>query len=350
MRLFSRATPSLVGIDITSSAVKVLELARSGRGWRVEHYAIEPLPPGVVSEDAIGNIEPVGEAIKRALARSGSRAKHAVVAVAGASTITKTVLMPADLDGDELEDQVQLEAPNHVPFPLDEVFLDFASLGPAPTAAGMQQVIIAASRLDTVNTRTDALEFAGLTPEIVDVETFAVERAVAAGGIGDGDELVALVDAGHTSTRLHILRSGRIVYSRAQLFGSKQLVDEVMRREGLSPDEAAAKMREGRLLDGLESEVLEPFQEALGQQVSRLLQFFYAASEHNQVARIALAGGAAHLPGLAEALTDQLGIEARVFNPLANMSLGSRVKPEHLAIDGPTLLTVAGLAMREPQA
>lgn len=349
MRLFARPTSALIGVDITSSAVKVLELSTHGARYRVEHYAIEPLPQGVVADHNFTDIETVGEAIKRAVARSGSKAKRAIVAVAGAPTITKLLPMPDDLDGYDLESQIQLEATNHIPFPIDEVLMDFEIVGKMPGAAGMNQVLLAAARSDTVNARTDALELAGLIPAIVDVEPFAIERAVGILGDqvpSDDTSLVALVDIGAATTTLHVLRGGKILYTRDQPFGGRQLTDEIVRRQGLSQEDVYKQLRAGRLFDGYEDEVLLPFQEAAAQTVSRLLQFFYAASEHNQVHQIGLVGGVARLPGLDEKVADQLGIETQIINPLAHMTMGSRIQAAQLAQDAPALLTVAGLAMR----
>lgn len=349
MGLITKSQAPLVGVDISSTAVKLLQLSRSGDRYRVEHYAVEPLPPNAVVERSIVEVEAVGEAIRRALARSGSKAKHAAAAVAGSAVITKIIPMPGDLDDDEMESQVELEAVNYIPYPIEEVNLDFEVLGPMPGNEEMVQVLLAASRSENVEMRASALELGGLAARVMDVEAFAIENAYAllASTLNlPGDGIVALVDVGATMTTLNILRNGRSLYSREQVFGGKQLTDEVMRRYGLSYEEAGLAKRQGGLPESYEIEVLEPFKEALVQQINRLLQFFYAGSEFNRVDQIVLAGGCASIPGVSEMVEEQLGVQSVVANPLAQMTLGSRVQAHALAQDAPALMIACGLALR----
>jgi type IV pilus assembly protein PilM len=339
----------LIGVDISSTAVKLLQLSQTGGRFRVEHYAVEPLPPNAVVEKNIVEVEAVGEAIKRALARSGARTKQAAAAVAGSAVITKVVPMQANLSEDDMEDQIQVEAAQYIPYPIEEVSLDFEVLGPVKDNPEMIQVLLAASRSENVEVRTSALEIGGLTAKVMDVEAFAMENAFRL--IADQlsvpkDALVALVDVGATMTTLNVLRNQRSIYTREQVFGGKQLTDEVMRRYGLSYEEAGLAKRQGGLPESYEIEVLEPFKEAMVQQVSRLLQFFYAGSEFNRVDQIVLAGGCASIPGIAEMVEEQIGVLSIVANPLANMSLSSRVQAQALAQDAPALMIACGLALR----
>lgn len=349
MGLFSSGKAPLVGVDISSTAVKLLQLSQSGGRYRVEHYAVEPLPPNAVVEKNIVEVEAVGEAIKRALARSGSRVKTAAAAVAGSAVITKVVPMQAGLTDEEMEDQVQVDASQYIPYPIEEVSLDFEVLGPVKDSPDMVQVLLAASRTENVDVRVAALDLGGLQAKVVDVEAFAMENAFRL--IADqlsvaNDALVALVDVGATITTLNVLRGERSIYTREQVFGGKQLTDEVMRRYGLSYEEAGLAKRQGGLPESYEVEVLEPFKEAMVQQVSRLLQFFYAGSEFNRVDQIVLAGGCASIPGVAEMVEEQLGVLTAVANPLANMSLSNRVQAQSLAQDAPSLMIACGLALR----
>ncbi len=351
MGLITKSQAPLVGVDISSTAVKLLQLSKGGAGvgYRVEHYAVEPLPPNAVVEKNIVEVEAVGDAIRRALARSGSKAKHAAAAVAGSAVITKIIPMAADLDEDDMESQVELEAVNYIPYPIEEVNLDFEVLGPMPNNPDMMQVLLAASRAENVEMRASALELGGLAAKVMDVEAFAIENAF--GLLADSlnlrrDGLAALVDVGATMTTLNILRNGRSLYSREQVFGGKQLTDEVMRRYGLSYEEAGLAKRQGGLPESYEIEVLEPFKEALVQQISRLLQFFYAGSEFNRVDQVVLAGGCASIPGVAEMVEEQIGVPTTVANPLAHMTLGPRVQAHALAQDAPALMIACGLALR----
>jgi type IV pilus assembly protein PilM len=257
--------------------------------------------------------------------------------------------MQAGLTDEEMEDQVQVDASQYIPYPIEEVSLDFEVLGPVKDSPDMVQVLLAASRTENVDVRVAALDLGGLQAKVVDVEAFAMENAFRL--IADqlsvaNDALVALVDVGATMTTLNVLRGERSIYTREQVFGGKQLTDEVMRRYGLSYEEAGLAKRQGGLPESYEVEVLEPFKEAMVQQVSRLLQFFYAGSEFNRVDQIVLAGGCASIPGVAEMVEEQLGVLTAVANPLANMSLSNRVQAQSLAQDAPSLMIACGLALR----
>jgi type IV pilus assembly protein PilM len=273
-----------------------------------------------------------------------------VAAVPGSEVISKLIAMPAELGEDDLESQIELEAVNYIPYPIEEVNLDFEVLGPMPGNDEMSQVLLVASRAEDVEARASALELGGLVARVMDVETFAIENAFSLlDGDGAGtapDGLVALVDIGATTTILYVLRNGRSLYNREQVFGGKQLDDEIVRRYGMALDEARIAKRDGTLPDDYAAEVLQPFREALVQQVSRLLQFFYAGSEFNRVDRIMLAGGTAATPGVAQLVEEQLGVPTVVANPLAHMTLGPRVQAPALAQDAPSLMIAAGLALR----
>ncbi|NID05065.1 pilus assembly protein PilM [Luteibacter jiangsuensis] len=349
MGLFTPKAAPLIGVDISSTAVKLLQLSQAGGRYRVEHYAVEPLPPNAVVEKNIVEVEAVGEAIRRALARSGSKSRHAAAAVAGSAVITRVIPMSADLSEDDLEGQIQVEANQYIPYPIEEVSLDFEVLGPVRDNPEMNNVLLAASRTENVDMRIAALDLGGLTARVIDVEAFAMENAF--GMVADQlavsrDALVAVVDIGATMTTLAVLKNQRTIYSREQVFGGKQLTDEIMRRYGLSYEEAGRAKRKGGLPESYEAEALEPFKESLVQQVSRLLQFFFAGSEYSRVDQVVLAGGCAAIDGITELLEQQLGVPCVVANPLARMSLSSKVQAQTLAQDAPALMIAVGLAMR----
>ncbi|WP_297528323.1 pilus assembly protein PilM [Thiohalobacter sp.] len=349
-RLLKRTKPPLVGLDISSTAVKLLELSRTGDRYRVESYAVEPLPPNSVVEKSVTDAEAVGEAVRRAVKRSGTRARHAAVAVAGSSVITKIVPMPASLSDAEMEAQIDLEADQYIPYPLEEVYRDFEVLGPSANNPDTVDVLLAASRSENVEMRVAAVEAGGLECEIVDIEAYALENAfeLLAPQLPDEgvEKTVAVVDVGATMTTLNVLHDLKIIYTRDQVFGGKQLTEEIMRRYGLSYEEAGMAKRQGGLPDNYVPEVLEPFKEAMAQQVNRSLQFFFSSSQFNSVDQILLAGGSASIPGVDELIQETLGIETRVANPFANMSLASRIKPQTLANDAPAMLIACGLALR----
>jgi type IV pilus assembly protein PilM len=349
-QLLKRTTSPRLGLDISSTAVKLLELSKSGGRYRVESYAVEPLPPNSVVEKSVTDAEAVGEAIRRAVKRSGTRAKEAAVAVAGSSVITKVIAMPASLSEQELEAQIELEADQYIPYPLDEVNTDFQVLGPSEKNPDTVDVLLAASRSENVEMRVAAVEAGGLTAKVVDIEAYALENAFSllASQIPDQgvERTIAVIDVGATMTTLNVLHDLKIIYTRDQVFGGKQLTEEIMRRYGLSYEEAGMAKRQGGLPDNYAPEVLEPFKEAMAQQVSRSLQFFFSSSQYNSIDQIVLAGGSASIPGIDELIHQTIGIETIIANPFASMSLASRVKPQTLSNDAPALMIACGLALR----
>ena len=349
MGLFRKKSPPLLGIDISSTAIKLLELKGQDGKYRVESYAVEPLPANAVVEKSISDIDAVSEAIKAAVKRSRTKLRSAALAVPGSAAISKTIAMPADLSEQELEAQIELQADQYVPYPLDEINLDFQVMG-ASEGENNIDVLLVASRSDNVESRVDACEAAGITPRVMDVESYATETAfslLAADMGGQGrDQAVAVVDVGATMTTLTVLQDREIIYTREQVFGGRQLTEEIQRRYGLSFEEAGRAKRQGGLPDSYEEEVLEPFKQAMAQQVVRSLQFFYGASQHNTVDALMLAGGCAVIPGVAQLIEEETGVPTQVANPFANMAVSSRIKPERLSADAPALIIACGLAMR----
>ncbi len=315
----------------------------------MEHYAVEPLPPNAVVEKNIVDVEAVGETLRRALNRAGSKTKAAAAAVAGSAVITKVITMPADLSEDDLEGQIQVEANQYIPYPIEEVSLDFEVLGPVKDSPEMINVLLAASRTENVDLRVSALELAGLVAKVIDVEAFAMENAyklILDQLTVQADSLVAIVDVGATMTTLIVLKNRRTIYSREQVFGGKQLTDEVMRRYGLTYEEAGLAKRQGGLPESYELDVLQPFRDGMVQQISRLLQFFFAGSDYNRVDQVVLAGGCASIAGVQAKVVQQLGVPCVVANPLAGMSHAPRVQVQALMQDAPALMIAAGLALR----
>lgn len=345
-----RSKPRVLGLDISTTAVKLLELSKSGDRYRVENYAVEPLPPNSVIEKNISDVEGVGEAIKRAVKRSGSRVKLAAAAVAGSAVITKIISMPASLSDDDMESQIELEADQYIPYPLNEVNIDFEVIGPSEDEPERVDVLLAASRGENVDVRVDAMEMAGLQAKIIDVEAYAMENAFSliADQMPDHglDKTIAVVDIGATMTTLNVLHDLKTIYTREQVFGGKQLTEEIMRRYGLSYEEAGMAKRQGGLPDNYIPEVLEPFKEAMAQQVSRSLQFFFSSSQYNSVDHIVLAGGSSSIPGIDSLIVDKLGTPTSVANPFANMSIAPKIKAQILKNDAPALMIACGLALR----
>lgn len=343
-------SPPLIGVDISTSAVKMVELSEVGKHLTVERYAIEPLPKDAVSDGNVVNLEAVGEAVKRAWRALGTRVRNTSLALPAAAVITKKITVPAGQTEAELEMQVETEANQYIPFALDEVNLDFQVLGPSPATPDEVEVLIAASRKEKVEDRVAAVEAAGLKALVMDVESFAtqaafelIERQLPDGGKG---QTVAIVDIGAAMMHINVIRDGQQIYSREQAFGGNQLTQDIQRKFSLSTEEAEAAKRNGGLPDNYEPEVLQPFMDSLALEISRALQFFFTSTQYNVVDHILLAGGCSVIAGLDEVVASRTQVSTMIANPFLNMTQSSRIKTRQLLLDAPSLLIACGLALR----
>ena len=346
MGLFKSKTPTVIGIDVTSTSVKLIELSGSDRRYKIESWAVEPLPDDAVRDKQINDEDVVGSAIRRALDRAGCKVKQAAGAVGGSAVITKVLTLPADLNEDDLEGQVQVEAAQFIPYPLDEISMDFHVVGQRGTE--LADVIMAACRTESVSSVVSALEQAGLNARIIDVEAFAMARAAAllpALRQAGADLVTALFDIGSTSTTMVVLREGRIIYTREHSFGGRGLVDSVQQRYGLSAKEAELAIRSGDLPESFADEIAPDFRNSVAVQIGRLLQYFYAGSEFSRVDQIIVSGGVSALPELAPAVSSEIGVPTFIGNPLADMARAGRV-PARAIDEGHSMMIACGLALR----
>lgn len=349
-KLIKSKKPAFLGVGISSSSVKVLEISEVEHRFRIESYAVEPLPPNSVVEKAVVDVESVGEAIRRAIRKSGTSLKTVAACVPGSAVITKVIALPAELNSEEMENQILMEADQHIPYPLEEVSLDFEVQQTNELNSDLVDVLLVACRNENVESRIAALELGGLQPVIMDVEPYALENAfvLISSQLPDNgfDKTIAVIDIGSSMTTLYVLHNHTTIYTREQVFGGQQLTEEIQRRYGLSYEEAGRAKREGNLPDGYQTEVLDPFMQAIVQQVSRSLQFFFSSSRYNTVDHIVLAGGCSALPGLDELIESEINIPTSIANPFAAMSIASGVDAGNLSSDAPSLMVECGLALR----
>jgi len=341
----------MLGLDISSSSVKLVELGRDKAGNLVlERCAIVLLERGWITDGKIEKFDEVAEALRRLVKKSGTKTRNVAMALPPSAVITKKIILPGGMSDQELELQVQTEANQYIPFPLDEVSLDFCIVGPSAASSGDVEVLIAASRREKIQDIQGLAEAAGLKPVIVDVESYAARLATArlienlpAKGVGS---IVALFEVGALTTSMQVIRNGEVLYERDQAFGGAQLTQLIVRQYGFSLEEAESKKRSGELPGDYEFSVLRLFVESMVQEIVRALQFFFTSTPHNKVDYVMLAGGSAALPGLPAAVTRHTTFTCSLVNPFEGMEIGEGVSLKKMTREAPSYLTSCGLALR----
>ncbi|MEO5660497.1 MAG: pilus assembly protein PilM [Polaromonas sp.] len=349
--LFKRQQSPLLGVDIGSSSVMLVELSRSKTGNLVlERCAIEPLETGWVTDGNIEKFDEVADVVRRLVKKSGTRTQNVAMALPPSAVISKKIILPGGLSDAELEIQVESEANKYIPFSLDEVSLDFCVIGPSATSNGDVEVLIAASRKEKVQDRQGLAEAAGLNPVVVDVESYASRLATSRlienmpnKGV---DTMVALFEIGSLTTSMQVIRNDEVLYERDQAFGGVQLTQLIVRQYGFSLEEAETKKRSGELPEDYDTGVLKPFVESMTLEISRALQFFFTSTPHNRVDYVMLAGGSSSLKGLTEAVTKQTTFACLLANPFEGMEIGKGVREKTLRREASCYLTACGLALR----
>lgn len=354
LKLFKPKQEAILGIDISSTAVKILEISSRSNQYKVDGYGTIKLPENAMEGVSIKDVEQVASCIRRLFSSTRFNCKQAAVAVPDSSTISKIIQMNEGLNDDELEELVIMEADKYIPYPIDEINIDFSVLGPAAKNAAMLDVLVVASRAENVSSRVEAVNRAGLEARIVDIESYAIERMsqllIPQLPKDSENQIIALIDFGYTYTVFYVLQGMKIIFSREEEFGGKQLVDTIVQVYGLKHDAAVAAIDEGRLPDNYIDEVLYPFQELIILQVKRGLQFFFSSSQHTHVDHIILGGGLAKQVGIAELLNEHINIPTQIANPFANMAISDYVNRENLTDDAPSLLVACGLALRNAKS
>lgn len=349
--LIGKKNPPLVGLDISTSGVKLVELVEVGKHeLRLERFASEPLPRGAVVDGNIENIEQVSEAVRRVWKKSGTRAKLVALGMPPASVITKKIILPGGMTEEQLEVQVETEASQYIPFALDEVSLDFDVIGPAQNSPEDVEVLLAATRKEKVEDRVAVVEAAGLTPVVMDIESYAARAAIdriteQLPKAGQG-QIIALFQIGAQVTHVSILLDRQPIYEREQPFGGNQLTQDIVRAYGLSYEEGEAKKKAGDLPEGYERELLNPFLENAALEVTRAIQFFFTSTPYTRIDQIFLAGGCAIIPGLVDIVAGRTKISTSVVSPFTGMQLASTVREKQLRSEAPAYLVACGLAMR----
>jgi len=342
--LFKLVQTPLVGMDVGSSTIKLLELSCNQGTYQVEAYANTSIP----SSDTPAS--PIQEAVFDVVRKATTQRKFAALCISGPTVITRVFQVNANFTDEEIVEQLELEADHYIPYPLEEVLYDFYIDRNAEDHSNLSEVVLVAARRECVESCLDALSLSGLKASILDVDRFVMERAFKLILNQLGEQAIvqntAVIDLGASVTTLHIFKNARSIYARDQTFGVKQLMNEIERRYGLSNRDAMDLVKYGGLPEDYHDEILQPFKEVVTRQISHALQIFFSSSEESAIQSLVLAGGGACLSGLGEYVEEKMGIKTCIANPFAEMQISSNLDKNRVMEEAPALMKSVGLALR----
>ncbi len=348
--LWKNKTTMMVGIDIGSHTVKAVLLSQGSSGYILEDYAIEPMTRGAVVDREIQDIEAVGNVIAKIRQNISMKAKDAAAAVSGQTVITKIIYMDVALSEDELASQIEIEADSLIPYPLDEVSLDFEILDVNESDPSKVNVLLSAARTESIEARVAALESGNFHAKVIDVESYAVSRShdLCLSQLPEdaADKIVAIVDIGATMTLFSATKAGKHLYSRDQMFGGEQYTRSIVSYYNKSFEDAEVAKLTNDLPPNYTFEVLAPFHTILMQQIRRAIQMFLTSSGVDKVDYLIVSGGSASIEGVEKLLTDELGIHTIIANPFNEMEIAKTIDEEKIAKIAPQLMVATGLALR----
>jgi len=348
--LFSRRQEELVGMDISSWGIKVVGLSGSMEQPVLDLLASARVPIGHIVDGKVIKMNEVAETLRSLLRKNRIKTTKVALALPSSAVITKKIMVQADLSPANMEAQVEEEARQYIPFPLEEVSLDFCHLGKNPQRPEMDDVLIAAARSDRVQNLQELVELANLEVGVVEVQSYALrlaaKRLVDIHLPGRDNAVVLLLKVGASRTLMQVSVGEAVVYERDQAIGGDQLTQRIAAHYSFSNDEAETKKISGALAKDFESSVLAPYVSTTVQVLERGMQFIYNSTPYSKVNQIFLTGGGAMVPGLAAAISTALQSPCTLINPFEGMSLAPQVRNNLRLQEAPLFIGACGLALR----
>jgi type IV pilus assembly protein PilM len=347
--LFNRSKP-VVGLDIGSSAVKAIELKKSGRGFKVTAIGVEPVPPDSIVDGAIIDAGAVTDAVRRLLGSARFKAKDVVASLSGSSVIVKKINLPVMSEAD-LADSIQWEAEQYIPFDIQDVNLDYQILTPVAERQGTMDVLLVAAKKDKIADYTGVVSAVGKRAVVVDVDAFALQNAFETNYTDDSTKVVALVNAGASAININLVSGGTSLFTRDVGIGGNAFTEAVQKELGL-PFEGAEDAKRGLPVDGVRSEDVRPVLHAVMEnvllEIEKTFDFFKATSASDRIDRIVVSGGASMVEDFETALRERMGTEVERFDPFRNVPIDPAALQGGSAADyAPVCAVALGLALRK---
>ena len=350
LEFFGISDGPICGVDLSSSAIKILQITKRGDKLIVTNYGIQSLMPGVIKDKKIIDPDAVVKAIKEVVRKSKITTKKVCIAIPSANAITKVIQVEGDANDRDIGNEILLEAEKHIPYPVTEVCLDYEVIKQEGNKSGKKDVVLAACKAEDIAERIAIFKRADLDVEIVDIESFALQRAfgLVTKLLPDTgkNKVVGLVDIGSNVTSLNIFYNNSVIYARDQNFSGSQILDQIQSRYGLTLQEALSARQRNELPEDFVTEILEPFKESVVSQINRACQFFLSSANVQAIDYLFLTGGVTVVAGLDESIQSTIGVKTFIANPLLNMNCLDSDLQQVLLDDSALLMTCCGLALR----
>lgn len=347
--LFNRSKP-VVGLDIGSSAVKAIELKKSGRGFKVTAIGVEPVPPDSIVDGAIMDAGAVTDAVRRLLQSARFKAKDVVASLSGSSVIVKKINLPVMSEAD-LADSIQWEAEQYIPFDIQDVNLDYQILTPVAERQGTMDVLLVAAKKDKIADYTGVVSAVGKKTVVVDVDAFALQNAFETNYTEDAGKVVALINAGASAININLVSGGTSLFTRDVGIGGNAFTEAVQKELGL-PFDGAEDAKRGLPVEGVRPEDVRPVLHAVMEnvllEIEKTFDFFKATSASDRIDRIVVSGGASMVDEFETALRERMGTEVERFDPFRNVPIDPAALQGGTAADyAPVCAVALGLALRK---
>jgi type IV pilus assembly protein PilM len=346
VQLFSRQKP-LVGLDIGSSSVKAVELRRAKKGYELVHAGLEPLASDTVVDGAIMDALSVADSISEVLSRHKIKTKSVATSVSGHSVIVKKVPLPA-MTNEELEESIQWEAEQHIPFDISDVSLDYQVLNASATSSATDVLLVAVKK-DKILNHTNVITQAGKVPTVVDIDAFAVQNAFETNYEPGSNTTVALLNIGASIMNILVAKGGTPLFTRDVSVGGNQFTDALQKEMNLSFEEAE-QVKKGKLIEGVQTEsvssLMQSVSEVLLLEIQKTFDFFRATTGGEQLQRVYVSGGCAKVEGFLDLLQARLGLPVEMLDPFKNIAIGKGIDLDHLDEISSSMVVAVGLALR----
>ena len=343
-----RKSKNLVGLDIGSSAVKLVELKDAkGGGFKLVKTGLSTLSPEAIVDGAIMDASLVVDTVNRVLSETGVRGNDFATSLSGHSVIIKKISLPT-MSAEELAESIRWEAEQYVPFDINDVNLDYVVLDAG--AGETMDVLLVAVKKDKIGDYTSIITQVGKAPALVDVDAFALQNAYEANYPVEPGRVVALVNIGASVTNVNILSGSNTIFWRDISFGGNQYTDAVQKQLSLSFDQAES-LKKGEAQAGTSLQeilpILRSVSDDLGQELQKTFDFFIATTSTEKIDQLFIAGGSSRIVNLDTELKERFGIPVEIMNPFRQIDIaGTSVSQEWLIENAPSMAVAVGLAVR----